>query len=243
MLQLLLKFLLRYYLPVVLVFTFMDFFQIGYRSDLPADSTPLTRLALAFFSSALFSSDSVHIAWSEFGRWINPESSYDVSFLDKLLALLRLSTSGYFLMSLLLTPFYGYAWCTNQERHWEIKYLVLSWNNPRFRHIFFATQIPILIIAAIGCSAWSPLFPTIFFSLGGIFATTTPVLLTIPLGILDLYGVHPTTQVKTSIIRTPNQPPPQQNYAGNPSRISGIPQPKQQPQPPSSWRDRVNKKR
>lgn len=163
MLQLLLKFLLRYYLPVVLVFTFMDFFQIGYRSDLPADSTPLTRLALAFFSSALFSSDSVHIAWSEFGRWINPESSYDVSFLDKLLALLRLSTSGYFLMSLLLTPFYGYAWCTNQERHWEIKYLVLSWNNPRFRHISLPLRFQSSSLPPLGVQLGPHCFLRYFF--------------------------------------------------------------------------------
>jgi|GEM_PF-5944157 len=269
----LIKILLTYYLPVVIVFTLIDFFHSDYKTDIPIDIAPFKRFLVAFLGSATFSAESFQNAWSEFGNWLSFESLQNIPFFERLLALLRLTTYGFLITSFLLIPLYAYAWVAKKERRWEKRFLVLKWREPRFRHILLATKIPILAITTLCYYNWAPLLPTIFLTLGGIAAIKNPVLLTIPLGILDLYEVQPPRKLINYFAsgnkgqsRSPEgsigggKPQPgrnptkmsNQNRQKHPtaqpptqkSHGSGRLSPSEQKnQPPLSWRDRINKKR
>ena len=253
-----LKIFIKYYLPIVLVFSALDYIDPDYRPDLPFTNAAGKRALTAVSDSITLSSNRLIKSWREMRSPENGQGS-KLTVPDVILRLVRIYSAGFFSLCVLQVPMFLYAWGVHEEHMWYTRFLALRWSNARFRDTTLALNLTLLIITTLATLYSLPILGGVLFALGGISAIKRPIPLTIPLGIIDKYKISPPRQLLellTVLNAIPKaqparphaatqapttQPPPAQGAMKRQPKTAGK-STSQQSNSPSSWQDKINRR-
>lgn len=259
----------KYYIPIVIILTLVNFFEPSNYLDKPIEDDPLGRFVVALFGAATFTGDGFSQAWIEYWEWLYGGVYFNGSNSNAIIELAKFSIGGYLLMTIMYAPIYAFGWATKQERLWIIRFLQMSWRRPRFRTLAFASAIGMLIILLFLFFVIFeiPTLVAVAMFFGSYLAFMNPIALNVVMSVADLYGIKPNSQTETfftnisdaiearfGIKQTPNsnsqvvspqQSPqaPTTNRRTHQANTSGQKRKraKQSSQKPTNWRDRINR--
>ena len=128
----LIRLFFKYFVPIVLFFALVSFFEPSHYPDKPIDADPVGRLLSAIIGTATFTGDGFSRAWSVYWSWLYGDRSFDASNMNAVVELLKYLVIGYVLNIVLLAPVYAFGWATGQERLWVVRFITLCGNGPVF---------------------------------------------------------------------------------------------------------------
>lgn len=175
------------YLVTVVVFAVADITDSSYRPDLPVSNELAKRVAVSVGYSAIMSSQRLRESWSELRR--DSARAGRKSIFTTATSLVLIYFSGFAVICLLLVPVYLYAWASDQPRGKAPRPFNLHWKNPRFRDAVQVITICLIVLSVLVFVANYPLVAGPFFVLGCLSAFRQPLLVTVPFGLLDRYGI------------------------------------------------------
>lgn len=252
----LLRFVIKYYVPIVVLFGLVSFFEPTNYAHLPIETAGTERFLTALFEAATFTGEGFSGAWDQYWRWLYPTSSFEGSNSNAIVELLKLFAIGFVLGNLLFSPVYAYGWATEQQRLWVIRYVQMTWRQPRFRTVAFLISLAICAIVFALLISNLPALAALACFFGVYIAFHNPLILNITLSLLDLYGIKASSKTTTffnGIGSAFGRHFPSPKSAGSQGPRSIVAPPQTVSPPPAakpnagprakkaSWQDRINR--
>ena len=253
----LLMLILKYYLPIVAVFSVVSFLDSEYRADLPLNAVPLERMVTAILENATFSSKTLRASWRDF-KYSDMVYGRSKSSAQLIIALMSYVTYGFIAMNILQIPIFLYVWVKREPYTWGVRCYSVFWDRPIFRHVSFLIKIVLCLLLILVANNNMSLVETAIFTMGAFWATRRPIIIFVILNIVDLYKLNPPQEVVNFFSRLDVDRRAQTTPTGNASSTtrSNTPahtennrsdQPKRRtgrqtkkPSGPDDWRGRIN---
>ena len=259
----LLMLILKYYLPIVAVFSVVSFFDSEYRADLPLNTVPLERLVTSVLENATFSSKTLRASWREF-KHSGMVYGRSKSSAQLIIALMKYATFGFVVMNIVQIPIFFYVWVKREPYTWGVRNYSLFWDRPTFRHVSFLIKIGLCLLLILVANNNMSLVETAVFILGVLWATRRPIIMLVILNFIDLYKLDPPAEVvnffsKLGVNGQMHTTPTRPAHRGNASSVtrsttsghpanSGSSQPRgraggetEKPSGPDDWWRRINR--
>ena len=259
----LLMLILKYYLPIVAVFSVVSFFDSEYRADLPLNAVPLERIVTSVLENATFSSKTLRASWREF-KYSGMVYGRSKSSAQLIIALMEYVIYGFVAMNILQIPIFLYVWVNREPYTWGVRNYSLFWDRPAFRHVSFLIKIGLCLLLILVANRNMSLVETAIFTLGMLWATRRPIIMFVALNIIDLYKLDPPKEVvnffsrpdvdrraqttparpehtgdASSTIRSNTPVHPANNRSGQPKRRAG--RKTEKPSGPDDWWNKINR--